>query len=167
MDRTDAPPALPQSQSKLSPVILWVVVAAVLFRVVTAVMDRAPRERAGGLVGWQPREKASALAQTRGKPILYDFTAAWCAPCKLLDRDWSDSSIAEKVNASFVPARVVDREREDGKNPPEIAELLRRYEITGFPTLIVAAADGRLIGKLEGYRGREALVQFLEESGKK
>ena len=167
MDRTEPAPGCTQPQSRLSPVLLWVLAAAVLLRVVTAVMDRGGRTPGGGLVEWQPREKASSLSRSSGRPVLYDFTAAWCGPCKLLDRDWADAVIAGRVNASFVPARVVDRQREDGRNPPEVAELLRRYEISGFPTLVVAAADGTLIGKMEGYRGREALESFLSEPGAK
>ena len=168
MDRIDAAPASPpQSQSRLSPVVLWVLLAAALLRIVTAVMDREGRESGASLIRWQPRGQAVELARSGEKPILYDFTAAWCGPCKILDRDWDDAAIAGTVNASFIPTRVVDREREDGRNPPEIAELQRRYEVTGFPTLVAAAPDGRLIGKIEGYRGRDALVRFLEEARRK
>ena len=164
MATTDPSPAPPRSQSRLSPVLLWVLLAAVLFRIVTGVMDRGAAE--GGQVRWEPREKARTLSQAAGRPILYDFTAAWCGPCKLLDRDWNDADVAEKVNQSFVPARIVDRVREDGRNAPDVAEMLRRYEISGFPTLVAATPDGTLIAKLEGYRGRAALLQFLEEAGK-
>ena len=174
MDRTDAdalgpPPAAadapgPTSQSRLSPVLLWVLLAALVFRVVTAVMDRGGPAGAdgAGLVAWQPRDKAAALSLASRKPILYDFTAAWCGPCHLLDADWKDPSIAQTVNSGYVPARVVDRAREDGANPPDVAELQRRFEVTGFPTLVVASPDGRLIGKIEGYAGRERLVKFLK-----
>ena len=166
MDRTDAPPfARAQSQSQLSPVLAWALAAAVLLRVVTAVMDREGAEQGSGLIRWLPREKAASLAQTSGKPILYDFTAAWCGPCKQLDLDWDDAAIADRVHRSFVPARVVDRQREDGRNPPDVSELQRRFEITGFPSLVVAGPDGRLIRKMEGYRGREALVEFLDQPG--
>lgn len=163
MATTDLSPP-PHSQSRLSPVLLWVLLAAVLFRIVTGVMDRGESE--SGLIRWEPREKARALSQAAGRPILYDFTAAWCGPCKLLDRDWGDAGVAEKVNASFVPARIVDRVREDGRNAPDVAEMVQRYEISGFPTLVAAAPDGTLIAKLEGYRGRAALLEFLEQAGK-
>jgi thiol:disulfide interchange protein len=163
MDRIDSEAvAAHQSQSRLSPVLLWVLLAAVLLRVVTAVMDPAARNEGPGLVRWEPREKAAALAKASHKPILYDFTAAWCNPCHILDADWAEASIAERVNASFIPARVVDRAREDGANPAAISELQRRFEVSGFPTLVIADADGRLIRKSEGYSGRARLIQFLE-----
>ena len=163
-----APPAPAISQSRVSSALLFLVAAAVVFRIATAVFDRGSvGAEGGGMVTWQPREKAALLARDARKPILYDFTAAWCGPCKVLDKDWDDPAIAKTVNAGFVPARVVDRQREEGKNPPDIDDLQRRYEVSGFPTLVAAAADGRLIVKLEGYRGRAALVAFLEEARQK
>jgi thiol-disulfide isomerase/thioredoxin len=171
MDGTETPAAetpRPLSQSRVSSVLLFALAAAVVFRIATAVFDRGSLEGGGGgMVRWQPREKAARVALTASKPILYDFTAAWCGPCKLLDKDWDDPTIANTVNAAFVPARVVDRAREDGENPSDVAELQKRYEVSGFPTLVAAAPDGRLIVKLEGYRGRAALVEFLEEAKKK
>jgi thiol:disulfide interchange protein len=165
MDRTETPP-FPRSQSRLSPVLFWALLAALVLRVVTGVSDRGA-DGGVGLVRWQPREKAAALAQASGKPILYDFTAAWCAPCKLVDRDWEDPALADQVNDAFIPTRVVDRAREDGRNPPEISELQRRYEIVGFPTIVAAYPDGRLIAKTDGYRGKDAMAQFLAEAGRK
>lgn len=161
MDRTEPAAARPpDSQSRVSPVLLWILLAAALFRVVTAVMDR--REGAG-LVKWEPLASSAARAAATGRPVLYDFTAAWCAPCKFVDRDWGTDEVADQVNGAFVPVRIVDRVREDGENPPEISELQRRYEVSGFPTLVVAAPDGRLIAKHEGYRGREYLLRFLRD----
>lgn len=160
MDRIDASSA-PRSQSRLSPVLLWVLLAAALFRIVTAVMER-PGVEGVGLVRWQAHANATALSRTSGKPVLYEFSAAWCGPCKLLDREWEDPEIAAKVNRSYVPARVIDRQREDGSNTPEVADLQRRFEIAGFPALVAATPDGRLLGKLEGYGGRARLEKFLE-----
>jgi thiol:disulfide interchange protein len=153
-------------QSKLPRILFWLVAAALVFRIVTLVAGRGTKdEGAAGLVAWRPREKVAAAARSEGKPVLYDFTAAWCVPCHRLDTEgWGDSRVASLVNGSYLPARVVDREREDGKNPAAIEELQRRYSVRAFPTLVVADADGRLIAKLEGYGGKEGLIRFLEES---
>jgi thioredoxin 1 len=153
-------------QSKLPRILFWLVAAALVFRIVTLVAGRGTKdEGAAGLVAWRPREKVAAAARSEGKPVLYDFTAALCVPSQRIDTyGWGDSRVASLVNGSYLPARVVDREREDGKNPAAIEELQRRYSVRAFPTLVVADADGRLIAKLEGYGGKEGLIRFLEES---
>ncbi len=116
------------------------------------------------------RLKLDEYAQEKvgGKPILYDFTAAWCPPCHRLDTEGlSDPRIASLVNSTYLLSRVVDRKREDGKNPPATDELEGRYSVNGFPTLVVATPDGRLIARLQGYPGRESLLHFLQESSRK
>lgn len=151
------------SQSKLSPILLWVLLAAALFRIVTTVTDKGQDGPGAGLVKWTAPETAVAAARSSGKPILYDFTAEWCAPCKMLDRDgWADARVAALVNESFVPARVVDRSREDGKNAPWIDELQQRYRVNAFPTLVIAAPDGREIAIAQGFNGKAKLITFLE-----
>lgn len=178
MDRTEVttepgpPPSPPRksgSQSRLPRILLAIVAAAFLFRVVTVLTNKGKSDAGEGLVRWQPHESVAAAAAGAGKPVLYDFTAAWCGPCHRLDAEgWGDPEIAALVNRSYLPARVVDRDREDGKNPPAIDELERRYSVNAFPTLVVAAPDGRLIAKMQGYGGREKLREFLRESsGKK
>ncbi|HLN81214.1 MAG TPA: thioredoxin family protein, partial [Thermoanaerobaculia bacterium] len=108
-----------------------------------------------------------AAARASGKPLLYDFTAEWCGPCRMLDADgWQDPGVAALVNESYVPARVVDRMREEGKNPLWIDELQRKYDVNAFPTLVVASPDGRQIAVSQGYAGKQKLVEFLEVSRK-
>jgi thiol:disulfide interchange protein len=161
-----AAPATARSQSKLPSVLLLVLIAAALFRIVTAALDRSTE--GGGLVRWTAAESAGATARASGKPILYDFTAEWCAPCRVLDaQGWSDSEVAALVNSSFVPARVVDRVREEGKNPAWIDELQRRYRVGAFPTLVIAAPDGAPIAVSQGFAGKESLVEFLQGSRRK
>jgi len=165
MATTDASAFAPPLRQTRVPAALFVAVAVALaIRIATGILSPG-RTEAVGLISWQPRERAALLARASRKPVLYDFTAAWCGPCKMLDKDWEDSTVAARVNASFVPARVIDRMREDGRNAPDVDELLRRYEVSGFPTLVAADADGKLIGKLEGYRGRRALEEFLQRTG--
>jgi thiol:disulfide interchange protein len=176
MARIDAPaPAeenLPSrgSQSRLSAAIFFVLLAALLFRVVTGVANREAAHAqsssdAPPLVRWTPLETVPAVSGASGKPVLYDFTAAWCGPCHRLDAEgWGDAAIASLASDDFVPARVVDREREEGKNPPRVAELQQRYSVQAFPTLVVATPGGDEIGRLEGWGGADSLRRFLEES---
>jgi thiol:disulfide interchange protein len=152
------------SQSRLSPWLLLILAAAALFRLATEVTDR----ESDTLIRWTPAAKAAASAGSGRRPILYDFTAEWCAPCKILDHEgWNDPEVAGIVHALFIPARVMDRQREDGRNTPEVSALQEKYGVRAFPTLVVAAADGREIAKFEGYRGRAELLRFLRESSAK
>jgi thiol:disulfide interchange protein len=168
MARTDPPRPREGSQSRIPSILFWILGAAVVFRVATAFTHRGPAEETAGLVGWQPPETAIAFAARQGRPVLYDFTAAWCAPCHRLDQEgWTDSKIAGLVNSGFLPVRVVDRQREDGKNTPLIDELQRRYSINAFPTLLVVEASGKEIARSEGYGGKAQLVLFLEEARQK
>ena len=160
-----APAAVRKPAPSLLPILLVVLAAAVAFAVWR---DRSrPADAGAGLVRWQRLSAAAASARSEKKPVLYDFTAAWCPPCHRLDQEgWANPQIASLVNRGYTPARIVDREREDGKNPGDIAELQKRYRIEAFPTIVIASADGTELARTEGFRGTAFLTRFLEENAR-
>lgn len=113
-------------------------------------------------VEWRDVDTGAAESMASGKPILFDFTAEWCPPCRLLNREvFADAASAGYINEHFIPVRVLDRQREEGKNPPQVDALQRRYAITGFPTLIVQHPEGAKPVVLDGYGGRQQTMAAL------
>jgi thiol:disulfide interchange protein len=119
-------------------------------------------------VKWRPLEAAGAQAQSSGMPILYDFSAEWCGPCQRMQQEvFADRQSAQLINSTFVPVRVVDRQREEGRNPTAVAALEERYKVGAFPTLVVVPLDGSPPTVIEGYPGKRGLIQQLTQAGVK
>lgn len=150
------------------PVVLFAIVL-VLFALRIASHLLKEETAAGGaseaLVRWVPLGEAQALAAKSGKPILYDFTAEWCAPCHLLDEQvFRNAAIAAKINQRFIAVRVTDRQQEEGRNTPPVAALQSRFGINGFPTVVIASADGRERARMEGFQGPEEFERVMEQA---
>jgi thioredoxin-related protein len=115
------------------------------------------------LVQWVPLEDAKSRAAQSHKMILYEFSAAWCGPCQMMEREvFADARLATRINTEFVPVHVVDRQQEEGSNPPDVDGVQRLYGVRAFPTLVVADANGSLIGRVEGYGGPDAFEHFID-----
>lgn len=146
------------------------IVAALLLaaRIVWLQIPHGDEEDVHSLVKWTSISAAQELARSEHKPILYDFTAAWCAPCKQLEAQvFADEKLAARINATFVAVRVLDRQQEEGMNPLAVNDLEKRYGIEVFPTLVVSDATGAELQRMEGFRGREAFVSLLTNASRK
>ena len=144
------------------PVILFVVaVALIAARVTLTVMKRAPKANESG-VQWVTPEEGLRLAMSSNKPVLLDFTADWCQPCHMLDEEvFRNPAIARSINERFIPIRVVDRRREEGRNSQQVDELQQRFGVRGFPTVVLADRGGER-ARMEGFRGREEFERMME-----
>ncbi|HWS73480.1 MAG TPA: thioredoxin family protein [Thermoanaerobaculia bacterium] len=155
MARTDSQRALP----------LWLFIAAAVLlaaRIALTLLAPAPVEQPkgeGDLVQWVPLERASMST----KPVLYDFTAAWCGPCRRLEAEvYADPELAAQINARFTPVKVVDRRREDGANTAQVDALQTRFEVRAFPTVVIVDGRGGPPAKMEGFGGPAAFAQLLD-----
>jgi len=84
------------------------------------------------------------------KPVLVDFWAEWCAPCRAIAPILKDIA-AEKGDT----LRVVKL------NADEHPDVLRRLGILSIPTLILFA-KGERKARLVGARGKEQLLREID-----
>ncbi len=95
-------------------------------------------------IGWFPYQEAELQkAAAEGRPVMLDFYADWCLPCRELDEKvFRDRRVVE-LSRQFLPLRV-DLTRKRADQP----EILERFDVRGVPTLLFFDRDGREIKSL-------------------
>ncbi len=145
--------------------LLLVAAALFLVRVGWGVWESYNPPKKSEKIAWVEFAGAEALAKQTGKPILYDFTADWCPPCKLMKAElFSDEKSAKAITAMVVPVRVLDRQREEGRNAAWVDSLQRAYAVDGFPTLVVYSPRTGRSQMSTGYAGDQPTLQWMSRS---
>lgn len=111
-------------------------------------------------VVWEHQvEVARARAEREGRPLLVDFTAAWCGACKELDKvTFSAPSVAPEM-ARFVTVRV-DATHDDD---PQVAATLSSFKVLGLPTVVLFDSHGKEAKRYNDFVKPELFLSSLRE----
>ncbi len=99
-------------------------------------------------------EAAMATAAETGRLVLLDFGAVWCPPCNLLSAEVLEDPDDAAALAGFVLVAV-------DVDDPASWTAKDRYDVGGYPTLIIARPDGAEIDRMVGYPGEPETLAWL------
>lgn len=86
------------------------------------------------------------------KPVLVDFYADWCGPCKMM------APLVEKLAEEYEGKAVVGK-----LNIDEEEDIAAQYRVMTIPTLAVFKG-GKLVDKLIGVNPKEAVAAMIDKA---
>jgi thiol:disulfide interchange protein DsbD len=105
-------------------------------------------------------ELEAALAQAKGKTVMFDFYADWCVSCKEMEKfTFTDPRVQAQFDDMVLLQADVTANNDDDK------ALLKRFKLFGPPGIIFFDRQGREIpgGRVIGFQKAERFLPFLEQ----
>jgi thioredoxin-related protein len=147
-------------------------IATILSAILTGFScDKMRREKpsATDTIKWVSYGESAQQASQLGKHIMLYFWRPGCSWCaKMEATNYSDTSIANIVNAMFIPVKINGWSKD--KMPVssgEIsgADLAEQYQLTGYPAVWFLESDGSKINVLPGYAPPDDFKLLLKYVG--
>lgn len=100
---------------------------------------------------------AKEVAGQEGKLYFAEFSASWCAPCRILEETtFSDPSVVDYISKNYIPVKV-DIDDFDG------IALKQVYNVQTIPTIIIFNSKGKLLEKYDQSLPTSKMLQLLKK----
>lgn len=100
-----------------------------------------------GIVWETDFKKAQQAARTSGKPLLLDFTAPWCKPCQMMDREfWVRDDVIQAAKP-FVAVKI---------DYDTMINLVNRYDVKAIPFVVFTDPLGNMVTFRRGFSKKNA-----------
>ncbi len=91
------------------------------------------------------------IEASKNKPVLVDFFASWCGPCKM------QGPIVDEVAQELGDKAIIGKLDTEQEN-----KTVTEYSISSIPNLILFK-DGKAVENIIGLQTKEALVEIIEK----
>lgn len=151
--------------------ILWVTGCSAGYQPLVKVGERAPDFQLQNLEG-----ETISLSDFRGKPVLINFWATWCPPCRVempylqqIYDEWSEKGLVLlAIDLAESPAKIGDFLRTNNLSLPVLLDtdmnVSRRYNVSPIPTTFFVDRNGIIQSKVIGaFPNKEAIEEHLAQ----
>lgn len=131
--------------------------ATIVYHQLQAKLPHAPAPLADFWV--EDAAQGFAQAVREQKKVLIDFYATWCFPCVEMEkRTFAKPEVQEEIRKNFVPIRI-----NCTQETTQCQQMVEKYQVIGWPTLVITDSDGKVIDKAVGRSFSPAeLVAYLK-----